>query len=144
MLGWAIGFFVAALVAAVFGFGGIATAFTSIAVLLFWVFLALFVLSLLFGAFGGSHAAAHSGSGRTFGTLALIAGVALLAYAWVDNDMSAQRVGAEIDQTAVQLAEGTSDAIGEAGDRAENVVDNAADEVQEDVDQTASEDNETN
>ena len=144
MLGWAIGFFIAALVAAVFGFGGIATAFTSIAILLFWVFLALFVLSLLFGAFGGSHATAHSASGRTFGTVALIAGVALLVYAWVDNGMSAERVGAEIDQTAVQLAEGTSDALGEAGDRAENVMDNAADEVQEDVDQTASEDNETN
>lgn len=135
MLGWAIGFFVAALVAAVFGFGGIASAFTGIAILLFWVFLALLVLSLLFGAFGGTHAAAHSGSGRTFGTLALIAGVALLVYAWVDNDMSAERVGAEIDQTAVQLAEGTSEAIGEAGNRAENVVDNASQEIQEDADQ---------
>lgn len=135
MLGWAIGFFVAALVAAVFGFGGIATAFTSIAILLFWVFLGLVVLSLLFGAFGGTHAAAHSGSGRTFGTLALIAGVALLVYAWVDNDMSAERVGAEIDETAIELAEGTSDALGEAGDRAENVVDEAQDEIQEDADQ---------
>jgi uncharacterized membrane protein YtjA (UPF0391 family) len=143
MLGWAIGFFVAALVAAVFGFGGIATAFTSIAILLFWVFLALFVLSLLFGAFGGSHAAAHSGSGRMFGTLALIAGVALLAYAWVDNDMSAERVGAEIDETAVELAEGTSDALGEAGDRAENVVDEASDEIQEDADQATDGDPET-
>ena len=56
MLGWAIGFFIAALVAAVFGFGGIASAFTGIAIILFWVFLALFVLSLLFGAFGGAHA----------------------------------------------------------------------------------------
>ncbi len=35
MLGWAIGFFVAALVAAVFGFGGIASAFTGIAIILF-------------------------------------------------------------------------------------------------------------
>jgi uncharacterized membrane protein YtjA (UPF0391 family) len=140
MLGWAIGFFVAALVAAVFGFGGIATAFTSVAVLLFWVFVALFVLSLLFGAFGGSHAAAHSGSGRMFGTVALIAGVALLAYAWVDNDMSAERVGREIDQTAVQLAEGTSDTLGEAGDRAEDVVDDAQNEIEEDVDQATDED----
>ena len=68
MLGWAIGFFVAALVAAIFGFGGIASAFSGIAVLLFWVFLALFVLSLLFNTFGGAHAATHSGSGRTFAT----------------------------------------------------------------------------
>lgn len=133
MLGWAIGFFIAALVAAVFGFGGIASAFTGIAILLFWVFLALFVLSLLFGAFGGTHAAGHGGSGRTAATVALIAGVALLVYAWVDNDMSAQRVGAEIDQTTVQLAEGASDALNEAGDRAENLVDDASTEIRDDA-----------
>lgn len=133
MLGWAIGFFIAALVAAVFGFGGIASAFTGIAIILFWVFLALFVLSLLFGTFGGSHAAGHGGSGRTFATVALIAGVALLVYAWVDNDMSAERVGASIDRTAVQLAEGTSDALSEGADRAETLVDNASDEVRNDA-----------
>lgn len=133
MLGWAIGFFVAALVAAVFGFGGIATAFTGIAIILFWVFLALFVLSLLFNTFGGTHAATHGGSGRTFATVALIGGIALLVYAWVDNDMSAERVGREIDQTAVQLAEGTSDALGDAGDRAENLVGEASNEVRNDA-----------
>jgi uncharacterized membrane protein YtjA (UPF0391 family) len=133
MLGWAIGFFVAALVAAVFGFGGIASAFTGIAIILFWVFLGLFVLSLVFNTFGGTHAAGHGGSGRTFATVALVAGVALLVYAWVDNDMSAERVGASIDRTAVQLAEGTSDAISDGADRAENLVDNASDEVRNDA-----------
>jgi uncharacterized membrane protein YtjA (UPF0391 family) len=133
MLGWAIGFFIAALVAAVLGFGGIASAFTGIAIILFWVFLALFVLSLLFGAFGGTHAASHGGSGRTFATIALIAGVALLVYAWVDNDMSAERVGAEIDETAVELAEGTSDALSEAGNRAENLVEETSNEVRSDT-----------
>lgn len=133
MLGWAIGFFIAALVAAVFGFGGIASAFTGIAIILFWVFLALFVLSFLFGTFGGAHAAGHGGSGRTAATVALIAGVALLVYAWVDNDMSAERVGASIDRTAVQLAEGTSDALSEGADRAETLVDNASDEVRNDA-----------
>jgi uncharacterized membrane protein YtjA (UPF0391 family) len=133
MLGWAIGFFIAALVAAVFGFGGIASAFTGIAIILFWVFLALFLLSLVFGRFGGAHAASHGGSGRTAATVALIAGVALLVYAWVDNDMSAERVGAQIDQTAVQVAEGTSDALSEGADRAENLVDDASDEVRNDA-----------
>ncbi len=133
MLGWAIGFFVAALVAAVFGFGGIASAFSGIAVLLFWLFLGLFVLSLLFNTFGGTHAAAHGGSGRTFATVALVAGVALLVYAWVDNDMSAQRVGASIDRTAVQLADGTSEVLGAAGNRAERVVDNTAEEIRADA-----------
>lgn len=133
MLGWAIGFFVAALVAAVFGFGGIASTFSGIAVILFWVFLALVILSLVFNTFGGTHAATHSGSGRTVGTVALIAGVALLVYAWVDNDMSAERVGAQIDETAVELAEGASDAIGEAGNRAEDLVQDTSDEVRRDA-----------
>ena len=133
MLGWAIGFFIAAIVAAVFGFGGIASAFTGIAIIMFWVFVALFVLSLLFNAFGGAHAAGHSGSGRTAATVALIGGVALLVYAWVDNDMSAERVGASIDRTAVELAEGTSDAISEGADRAENLVNDASDEVRNDT-----------
>ncbi len=133
MLGWAIGFFVAALVAAVFGFGGIASAFTGIALILFWVFLALFVLSLVFNAFGGAHAAGHGGSGRTAATLALVAGVALLVYAWVDNDMSAERVGASIDHTAVQLADGASEALSEGADRAGDLVDETANEIRNDA-----------
>lgn len=47
MLRWAIGFFIIALLAALLGFGGIAGAASNIAVLLFWVFVALFVISLL-------------------------------------------------------------------------------------------------
>jgi uncharacterized membrane protein YtjA (UPF0391 family) len=133
MLGWAIGFFIAALVAAVFGFGGIASAFTGIAIILFWVFLALFVLSLVFGSLGGTHAAGHGGSGRTAATVALVAGVALLVYAWVDNDMSAERVGETIDRTAVQVAEGTSDALSDGADRAENLVDDASTEIRNDA-----------
>lgn len=134
MLGWAIGFFVAALVAAVFGFGGIASAFSGLAVLLFWVFVALFVLSLLFNTFGGAHAASHSGSGRMFATVALIAGVALVTYAWVENDMSAERAGRVIDRETVQLVEATGDALSEAGDRAEDVVDDAGGDIQRDLD----------
>jgi len=133
MLGWAIGFFVAALVAAVFGFGGVASAFSGIAIILFWVFLALVVLSLVFNTFGGTHAATHSGSGRTVGTVALIAGVAILVYAWVDNDMSAERVGAQIDETAVELADSASEALGDAGNRAEELVQDTGDEIRRDA-----------
>ncbi|MFA5684628.1 MAG: DUF1328 domain-containing protein [Lysobacteraceae bacterium] len=49
MLYYAITFFVIALIAAVLGFGGIAGAATGIAKVLFFVFLVLFVVSLLFG-----------------------------------------------------------------------------------------------
>lgn len=133
MFGWAIAFFVAALVAAVFGFGGIASTFAGIAIILFWVFLALFVISLLFGSFGGVHA--EGGGGRTAATLALVAGVALLVYAWVDNGMSAERVGRTIDREAHQLAENTSDAFGTAGERAEKLVNHTSNEVRRDASQ---------
>jgi uncharacterized membrane protein YtjA (UPF0391 family) len=46
MLAWAIAFLILAIIAAVFGFGGIAGAATGIAKILFWVFLVLFIISL--------------------------------------------------------------------------------------------------
>ncbi|HEV3418209.1 MAG TPA: DUF1328 domain-containing protein [Pirellulales bacterium] len=49
MLYWAAVFFVIALVAAVFGFGGIAIEAAGIAKILFIVFLVLFLVSLLLG-----------------------------------------------------------------------------------------------
>lgn len=49
MLGWALTFLVIALVAALFGFGVIASGAATIAKILFFVFLVLFVVSLLFG-----------------------------------------------------------------------------------------------
>ena len=49
MLGWAAVFLLIALVAAVFGFGSIAAASAGIAKVLFFMFLVLFVISLLFG-----------------------------------------------------------------------------------------------
>lgn len=47
MLRWAVIFFVVAIIAAVFGFGGIAGAATDIARILFFVFLILFAVSLV-------------------------------------------------------------------------------------------------
>ena len=47
MLRWAIGFFVVALIAAMLGFGGIAVAAAGIAKFIFYIFLILFVVSLL-------------------------------------------------------------------------------------------------
>jgi uncharacterized membrane protein YtjA (UPF0391 family) len=49
MLYWAAVFFVIALAAAVFGFGGIAASAAGIAKILFFVFLVLAVVSLIFG-----------------------------------------------------------------------------------------------
>ena len=49
MLHWAAVFLVIALVAALFGFGGIAAGAVEIAKILFFVFIVLFVLSFLMG-----------------------------------------------------------------------------------------------
>ncbi|HXH75501.1 MAG TPA: DUF1328 domain-containing protein [Bacteriovoracaceae bacterium] len=54
MLRWTLIFFVFSLIAAVFGFSGIAATTSSIAQLLFYIFLALFVLSLLMRLVTGS------------------------------------------------------------------------------------------
>jgi uncharacterized membrane protein YtjA (UPF0391 family) len=47
MLGWALLFFIVAIIAAVFGFGGIASASAGIAQVLFFIFLVLLVGSLI-------------------------------------------------------------------------------------------------
>jgi uncharacterized membrane protein YtjA (UPF0391 family) len=49
MLTWAIVFLVIALIAAVLGFGGIAGASVGIAKILFFVFIAIFLISLIAG-----------------------------------------------------------------------------------------------
>ena len=49
MLRWAAIFFIIAIVAAIFGFGGIVSAAASVAKVLFFIFLILFVVSLIFG-----------------------------------------------------------------------------------------------
>jgi uncharacterized membrane protein YtjA (UPF0391 family) len=51
VLRYAAIFFVIAIIAAVFGFGGIAAGATEIAKILFFVFLVVFVLTLLLGLF---------------------------------------------------------------------------------------------
>ena len=54
MLRWAIGFFVVALIAAVLGFGGLAVAAAGIAKFIFYVFVILFLASLLAHFLGGN------------------------------------------------------------------------------------------
>ena len=54
MLRWALGFFIFALIAAVLGFTGIALAAAGIAKILFFVFLILFLVSLI-GGFSSRH-----------------------------------------------------------------------------------------
>lgn len=51
MIYWSAIFFIIAIVAAIFGFGGIADDATQIAKVLFFIFLVIFVLSLIVGLF---------------------------------------------------------------------------------------------
>lgn len=53
MLRWAVIFLVIAIIAALLGFGGIAGTASSIALILFWVFLAVTVILFLVGLVGG-------------------------------------------------------------------------------------------
>jgi uncharacterized membrane protein YtjA (UPF0391 family) len=49
MLNWALVFFIVALLAAIFGFSGIAVAAAGIAKIFFYLFLVLFLISLVMG-----------------------------------------------------------------------------------------------
>jgi uncharacterized membrane protein YtjA (UPF0391 family) len=53
MLGWAITFFIIAIIAAALGFGGIAGSAVSIAQILFVIFLILFLISLVWHLVAG-------------------------------------------------------------------------------------------
>jgi uncharacterized membrane protein YtjA (UPF0391 family) len=53
MLRWALGFFIVAIIAAIFGFGGIASGATDIARVLFFLFIVIFLVSLVWGLITG-------------------------------------------------------------------------------------------
>ena len=52
MLHYAAVFFVIAIIAAIFGFGGIAAGAVEIAKILFFIFIAIFVVTLIMGLLG--------------------------------------------------------------------------------------------
>ena len=53
MLGWVIVFLVLAVLAAIFGFGGVASLSFAFAKILFWVFIVLLAISLIVWLAGG-------------------------------------------------------------------------------------------
>jgi uncharacterized membrane protein YtjA (UPF0391 family) len=53
MLRWAMGFLALALVAAFFGFGGVAVASAGIAKTLFYIFVVVFLVTFVMGLLGG-------------------------------------------------------------------------------------------
>lgn len=136
MLGWSLAFFVAAIIAAMFGFGVVASTFAGIAMILFWVFVGLLLVSLILGVFNGrSHAAGGhgAGAGSTLGLVAVAAVAGILVYSWVQNDWSAQEAGRALDEGAAQLAAETGEAFETAGARAENLIENTGDQMRDDA-----------
>lgn len=53
MLGWAILFLIIALIAGALGFGGVAVVSANLAQLIFWIFIVLFVVSLIYSLITG-------------------------------------------------------------------------------------------
>ena len=53
MLRWSLGFFIVAIIAAVFGFGGIASGASEIARICFFFFIVVFLVSLFYGLVTG-------------------------------------------------------------------------------------------
>jgi uncharacterized membrane protein YtjA (UPF0391 family) len=53
MLRWALGFLILAVIAAFFGFGGIAATSVGIAKILFYIFILIFAITLIAGLLGG-------------------------------------------------------------------------------------------
>ncbi|MBI1250673.1 MAG: DUF1328 domain-containing protein [Alphaproteobacteria bacterium] len=132
MLGWTIGFFVAALIAAAFGFTGIATAFSGVAQLLFWIFLGLLALSLVLTLFS-RHRPGVAGGARTAALVAVAATIGFFAHAWYENGMNAERVGRSIDRTTVALAQDVGVGLEEAGERTQGFVTNVASTMRADA-----------
>lgn len=118
MQAWSNALFLATAASGVFAFGVVQSAYAQQALALFYVFGALMALmlgvSLLFkrrGGHGRAHALAHhSGgdhavvmSGRLVGTAMLGAALLAAVYFWTDNQLTAEKVGREIDRGAASL-----------------------------------------
>ncbi len=122
-------FLVIAVLAAIFGFSGIAEASANIGIILFVIFGALFLISLVFG---GRHRTVGGFLGGV-GGVALLAVVALGAV-WFSDRYSLETAGAEMDQTLADARDSLDEvvddlpaAIGDAGDEVEETLNDVGD-----------------
>lgn len=136
MINLVIGLVVAAIVAAFFGFGGMATSFADTARILFFIFLALLAVSSLF-ALVGAEAPGWGSAARTLALVAVVAATSIGAYAWIQNDMSAERLGRVVDRQTVALADTTGEALHDAGNRTQSFISGAVDDIRADTKRAA-------
>ena len=90
------------------------------------------VLTLIASLFS-KHAPGAGRSVRLVGLLAMAALIGVGVYAWMDHDMTAERVGREIDQGAVELTHNTGEAIEGAAQRTGNFIQTSANDVRGDT-----------
>lgn len=104
MQGWSSALFFATGLSGLFAFGIIQSTFAPQAQALFFVFAIVLVLITVGNWMGHEHGHAAASVGKKIGVLALIGGFAAVLWAWVDNDWSAEKLGREVDRTAVGLS----------------------------------------
>jgi uncharacterized membrane protein YtjA (UPF0391 family) len=126
MLRVSLGFLIAALIAGVLGFGGWAGTFTGIAVLAFYAFIVLAVLAVLAGLVSG---AGHTPHGA-LGLLVVAAIIGAGTYAWVDNNMTAEKLGRKVDRAAFELKEGAGQTLKTASSETKQLANNVGDDTQ--------------
>jgi uncharacterized membrane protein YtjA (UPF0391 family) len=126
MLKVSLGFLIAAVVAGVLGFGGWAGTFTGIAVLAFYAFIVLALLAVLAGLVSG---AGHA-PGGALGLLIVAAFIGAGAYAWLDNDMTAEKLGRKVDRAAFELKEGAGQTLKTASSETRQLAVNVGDDAE--------------
>ncbi len=139
MINWVIGLFVAALAAAFLGFSGTAAAFAEVARVVFFILLVSFVVSGTV-ALAGSRALGMPAFVRTMSLVAAVSALSIGAYAWVDNDMSAERVGRAIDRHTVAIADTAGAAVSDAGKRTGTLMERTVTDLRTDAHERAQRD----
>ena len=142
MLKWPIVFFIAAIIAAALGFSGVAAAATNVAIILFFVFAALFLVSVL----AAPARRTFSGVFGALGGVALLVAVAFLAV-WMSDQYSLESAGAGLDDTLadarsdleafvddpVETTNNARENLADAFDEAEDAIDPNDDEIEIDI-----------
>ena len=136
MINLVIGLLVAAIAAAFFGFGGMATSFADTARILFFIFIALLAISSIL-AFFAARGGGVGGAARTFALVAVVAAVSIGTYAWIENDMSAERLGRAVDRQTVAFADTTGEALHDAGARTGSFITSTVQDIETDTKQAA-------
>ena len=107
--GWPIALVAATGASALFAFGLIQSTFAAQTQALFLVFAAVLALLLLFNVLIGERTRGHADravefSGRFVGLLTIAAAALAIVFFWTDNQLSAEKIGREIDRGAASLS----------------------------------------